>query len=229
MNFNNGSGKEEASPVWVGPPLLHDRAPDFSARTTMGDRSLSDYRGKWLLFFSHPADFTPVCASEFIAFAKAADRFGELNCDLLALSVDSLFSHLGWIHSIRQQFGVDITFPIIEDPSMVIARAYGMIAPNSPDSALVRAAFLIDDLGIIRAITWYPMTTGRNVEELLRLLTALQLTDAHDISTPEGWQPGEDVLLPAPSSAEAIFAEHEPGTDWYFKYRSASDIEIKRG
>ena len=147
----------------LGPPLLHDRAPDFVARTTMGDRKLSDYRGKWLLFFSHPADFTPVCASEFIAFAKASERFQALGCDLLALSVDSLFSHLAWIRSIKQQFGVEITFPIIEDPSMVIARVYGMIAPRAPDSALVRAVFLIDGHGIIRAITWYPMTTGRNV------------------------------------------------------------------
>lgn len=201
----------------LGPPLLHDRAPDFVARTTMGDRKLSDYRGKWLLFFSHPADFTPVCASEFIAFAKASERFQALGCDLLALSVDSLFSHLAWIRSIKQQFGVEITFPIIEDPSMVIARAYGMIAPRAPDSALVRAVFLIDGHGIIRAITWYPMTTGRNVAELLRLLAALQTTDTYRVSTPEGWHPGDDVLLAPPRTSESIYQKQESGGDWYFK------------
>jgi len=208
----------------VGPPLLHDPAPDFIARTTMGDRKLSEYRGNWLLFFSHPADFTPVCASEFVAFAKAADHFRALGCELLALSVDSLFSHLGWIRSIQQQFGVEITFPIIEDPSMVIARAYGMIAPRAPDSALVRAAFFIDGHGIIRAITWYPMTTGRNVAELLRLLAALQVTDAQGVSTPEGWQPGQDVLLPPPRTAESIYQKQAPGTDWYFRKSGASEV-----
>jgi peroxiredoxin (alkyl hydroperoxide reductase subunit C) len=190
----------------------------------MGDRKLSSYRGKWLLFFSHPADFTPVCASEFIAFAKAADRFRALGCELLALSVDSLFSHLAWIRSIQQQFGVEITFPIIEDPSMVIARAYGMIAPRAPDSALVRAAFFIDGQGIIRAITWYPMTTGRNVAELLRLLAALQMTDAQGVSTPEGWHPGQDVLLPPPRTAEGVYRKQDPGTDWYFKTSRPSEV-----
>lgn len=225
---NGGFGIKGASEVRTGPPLLHDSAPDFSARTTMGDRSLSSYRGKWLLLFSHPADFTPVCASEFIAFARAADRFRAMGCELLALSVDSLFSHLGWIRSIQQQFGVEITFPIIEDPSMVIARAYGMIAPQAPDSALVRAAFFIDGHGTIRAITWYPMTTGRNVEELLRLLAALQMSDAYGVSTPEGWQPGRDVLLPAPSSADEILGEHEVGTDWYFRLTSSPEAPAQK-
>jgi peroxiredoxin (alkyl hydroperoxide reductase subunit C) len=223
-----GYKSEEAHDARRSPPLLHDPAPEFSARTTMGDRSLSFYRGKWLLFFSHPADFTPVCASEFIAFAKAADRFRALGCELLALSVDSLFSHLGWIHSIQRQFGVEITFPIIEDPSMVIARAFGMIAPNAPDSALVRAVFLIDGRGIIRAVTWYPMTTGRNVEELLRLLAALQMTDGHGVSTPEGWEPGQDVLLPAPSNIDEIYGQHKEGSDWYFRLCSTDNLSARK-
>lgn len=213
-----------------GPPLLYDPAPDFRARTTMGERTLSGYRGKWLIFFSHPADFTPVCASEFVAFAGLADRFGGLGCELLALSVDSLYSHLAWIRAIREQFGVEITFPVIEDPSMVIARAYGMIDRQAPDSALVRAVFVIDPNGIIRAIIWYPMTTGRNVAELLRLVAALQMADTHSVSTPEGWQPGQDVLLPAPRTAEGIYRKQEPGTDWYFKLSRPSKIpEGKRG
>lgn len=201
----------------TGPPLLHDPAPEFRARTTMGERALSGYRGKWLLLFSHPADFTPVCTSEFVAFARAADRFRALDCELLALSVDSLFSHLAWVRSIREQFGVEIPFPIVEDPSMAIARAYGMISPRAPDAAMVRAVFAIDPDGVIRAITWYPMTTGRNVEELLRLVAALQVTDAHDVSTPEGWQSGEDVILAPPLTAEEAYQGHEAGTDWYYR------------
>lgn len=201
----------------IGPPLLHDPAPEFRARTTMGERALSGYRGKWLLLFSHPADFTPVCTSEFVSFARAADRFRALECELLALSVDSLFSHLAWVRSIREQFGVEIPFPIVEDPSMAIARAYGMISPRAPDAAMVRAVFAIDPEGVIRAITWYPMTTGRNVEELLRLVAALQVADAHDVSTPEGWQPGEDVILAPPLTAEEAYQRHETGTDWYYR------------
>jgi peroxiredoxin 2/4 len=201
-----------------GPPMLHDKAPGFTARTTMGDRSLSDYRGKWLLLFSHPADFTPVCTSEFVAFAKAAESFAAMGCELLALSVDSLFSHLAWIRSIHEQFGVAVPFPIIEDPSMAIARAYGMVAPSAPDASLVRAVFVIDPEGTIRALSWYPMTTGRNVAELLRLVAALKMADAHDVSTPEGWQPGEDIILPPPLTAEA--ALQFPGgkaSDWYYR------------
>ncbi|MDJ0391129.1 peroxiredoxin [Roseomonas sp. E05] len=207
----------ESIPQHAGPPLLHDPAPDFHARTTMGDRSLADYRGGWLLLFSHPADFTPVCTSEFIAFSRAADRFEALGCALLALSVDSLFSHFAWIRSIHAQFGVKVPFPIVEDPSMAIARAYGMIAPQAPDAAMVRAAFVIDPAGTIRAISWYPMTTGRNVAELLRLVAALQTTDAHDVSTPEGWQPGDDVILPTELTPEAAFGPQEQGGDWYFR------------
>lgn len=201
----------------AGPPLLYDRAPDFRARTTLGERTIAGYRGKWLLFFSHPADFTPVCASEFVTLASMADRFRSIGCELLALSVDSLFSHLAWIRSIQEQFGVEVTFPIIEDPSMAIARAYGMIDRRAFDSALVRAVFLIDPQGIIRAITWYPMTTGRSIAELLRLVMALQTTDALDVSTPEGWQPGDDALLPPPRSVEGLQKKYEQGTDWYFK------------
>ncbi len=199
------------------PPMLHDQAPGFTARTTMGERSLSDYRGKWLVLFSHPADFTPVCTSEFVAFSKAADRFAALGCELLALSVDSLFSHFAWIRSIREQFDVVVPFPIIEDPSMAIARAYGMVAPHAPDAALVRAAFVIDPEGIIRALVWYPMTTGRNVAELLRLVAALQTADAHGVSTPENWQPGEDVILPPPLTADAALKAPPGSGDWYYR------------
>jgi peroxiredoxin (alkyl hydroperoxide reductase subunit C) len=209
----------------AGPPLLHDPAPEFHARTTLGDRSLSGYRGQWLLLFSHPADFTPVCTSEFVAFAHAADRFSALNCALLALSVDSLFSHLAWIRSIQAQFDVVVPFPIIEDPSMAIAQAYGMISPRARDSALVRAIFVIDPEGIIRAISWYPMTTGRSVDELLRLVAALQITDAHGVSTPEGWQPGQDVILPPPITASDALAAGGAG-DWYYRTAAPAALAV---
>ncbi len=198
------------------PPQLHDVAPDFQARTTMGVRTLSGYRGRWLIFFSHPADFTPVCTSEFVAFAKLAREFEAAECDLLALSVDSLFAHLAWVHSIREQFGVIIGFPVIEDPSMAIARRYGMIAPHAPDTALVRAVYVIDPQGIIRAILWYPMTIGRNVAELLRLVRALQASDSHHVLMPEGWQPGDAVILPTPQSADAMF-DQGGEADWYYR------------
>ena len=198
------------------PPMLNDVAPDFRARTTHGERSLSGYRGNWVLFFSHPADFTPVCTSEFVAFARAADRFAALGCALLALSVDSLFSHLAWVRSIQARFDVAIGFPIIEDPSMAIAAAYGMVDSAARDSSLVRAVFVIDPAGIVRASMWYPMTTGRSVAELLRLVAALKAADAHAVSTPEGWQPGDDVLLPPALTSEAALAGTSDA-DWYYR------------
>ena len=200
------------------PPLLYDAAPDFRARTTMGERTLADYRGRWLVFFSHPGDFTPVCTSEFIALARAADRFRALDCELLALSVDSLLSHVAWLRSIKEDFGVAVTFPIVEDPSMAIARAYGMIHAKAANASTVRAVFVIDPDGIVRSILWYPMTTGRSVDELLRLVAALQASDEHGINTPEGWRPGDEVILPPPltfSGSEEAPAPASKG--WYFQ------------
>ena len=179
------------SPVQIG-----DAAPNFQARTTMGEMSLSDYRGRWVLLFSHPADFTPVCTSEFVALSRASEQFEALNCALIAVSVDSLYSHLGWIRAIHEHFGVTVSFPIVEDPSMVIGRAYGMLADNAPDAATLRSTFFIDPEGIVRAKLCYPATIGRSVEELRRVLTALQRVDNDNIVTPEGWHPGDDVLLP---------------------------------
>ena len=192
---------EEAAAGIAG-PRPGQAAPSFSARTTMGDVRLEDFHGRWLILFSHPADFTPVCTSEFVALAKAAERFEAMNCGLLALSVDSLFSHLAWVLSIEAQFDVRVAFPIIEDPSMAVARAYGMLDSDSGDSATVRATYFIDPGGIVRALTWYPMTNGRSVEEMLRLLAALQATDATGESTPAEWRPGEPLLAPPPLTLE---------------------------
>ena len=177
-------------------PRLNEPAPDFDAPTTHGRKRLADFRGKWLVLFSHPADFTPVCTSEFIALARRQADFNAIGCEWLGLSVDSLYSHLGWIRAIREHFGVTIAFPIVEDPSMVIGHAYGMIADDAPDSATLRATFFIDPDGIIRAKLCYPATIGRSVEELLRVVAALQRVDSDNVVTPEGWRPGDDVLLP---------------------------------
>ena len=199
---------------------INDRAPGFVARSTAGEVSLSAYRGRWLLFFSHPADFTSVCTSEFIAFSKAQDRFGKLDCDLLGLSVDSLYSHVAWLKDIERSFGVKVTFPLIEDSAMVIARAYGMLGETSEGSGTVRATYVIDPEGIVRAIVWYPMNVGRSVEEMLRLVEALRTSDREQALTPEGWTPGDALVEPAASSmagAEDIVE----GESWYYRKRRA--------
>lgn len=200
-------------------PRLNERAPEFSAKTTFGDRSLSDYEGKWLILFSHPADFTPVCTTEFMGFAKHADTFRSMNCELLGLSIDSLFSHLAWTRNIKEKFGVEITFPIIEDLKMEVARAYGMIHPGAGDTSAVRATFFIDPKGVLRAMVYYPMSNGRSIPEFVRLLQALQASDANGIATPEGWQPGQPVIVPPPKTAEAADKRAGEGydyVDWYF-------------
>ena len=182
-----------------------------------GIRSLSDYRGRWVLFFAHPADFTPVCTSELIAFAKAEDRFASMNCDLLGLSVDSLYSHIAWLHDIHARFGVKVGFPLVEDPSMVIAKAYGMLDETSPGSATVRATFVIDPDGVIRAISWYPMNVGRSVDEMLRLVAALQEADRMDGSTPAGWLPGQALLEPAAATLELALEQTLEQKAWYLR------------
>lgn len=204
-------------------PRINERAPEFEARTTHGVKKLSDYEGKWLVLFSHPADFTPVCTTEFIAFTKYHPEFQKLNCDLLGLSIDSYYSHVAWVRNIKEKFGVDIPFPIIEDLSMKVANDYGMIHPGAADTSAVRATFIIDPKGIMRAMVYYPMTNGRSIPEFLRLLTALQTSDANKVATPEGWQPGEKVIVPPPqdaAAAEARMGEGYECTDWYFCKKS---------
>lgn len=212
-------------PAAYGLPRINEPAPAFQAQTTFGPRSLDDYRGKWLVLFSHPADFTPVCTTEFTAFAKAAGDFGAINCELLGLSIDSIFSHLAWVQNIKEKFGVVIPFPIIEDLSMNVARAYGMIHPGASDTAAVRATFIIDPNGILRAMVYYPMTNGRSVAEILRLVRGLQTSLSQGVATPEGWQPGDKVLVGAPKTVAELDARLDEGletTDWYFSMKSGS-------
>lgn len=204
-------------------PRLNEAAPAFKANTTHGVKSLEDYRGKWLILFSHPADFTPVCTTEFIAFAKAAPKFAQMNCDLLGLSIDSLFSHLAWTLNIKEKFGVDIPFPIIDDIKMDVASAYGMVHPGAADTQAVRATFIIDPEGILRAMVYYPMSNGRSIDEFVRLLTALQTSDKHGVATPEAWVPGQDVIVPPPKTSEAADSRPNEGyntVDWYYSTKS---------
>lgn len=206
-----------------GMPRINEPAPAFEARTTHGVKTLEDYRGKWLVLFSHPADFTPVCTTEFMAFAKHYDDFQAVNTELLGLSIDSYYSHVAWVRNIKERFGVDIQFPIIEDLSMKVAKAYGMIHPGAADTSAVRATFIIDPEGVLRAMVYYPMTNGRSIPEFLRLIRALQASDEHKIATPEGWQPGEKVIVPPPGDMAAAEKRADEGyecTDWYFCKKS---------
>jgi peroxiredoxin (alkyl hydroperoxide reductase subunit C) len=200
-------------------PQLNKPAPYFEAKTTHGVKKLDDYKGKWLILFSHPADFTPVCTTEFMAFANHFEQFQAINTELLGLSIDSLYSHVAWVRNIKEKFGVDIQFPIIEDLSMTVANAYGMIHPGAADTSAVRATFIIDPEGILRAMVYYPMSNGRSIPEFLRLVKALQTSDENHVATPEGWQPGDKVIVPPPQTAQAAeerVAEGYEYVDWYF-------------
>jgi peroxiredoxin (alkyl hydroperoxide reductase subunit C) len=203
-------------------PRLNEPAPDFKALTTQGVKSLADFKGKWLILFSHPADFTPVCTTEFTAFARRADDFAALNTELLGLSIDSHYAHIAWVRSIKQTFGKEIKFPIIADLDMKVAQAYGMIQPGASDTQAVRATFVIDPDGVLRAMVYYPMTNGRSVDEFYRLVQALQTSLKHQVATPENWHPGEAVIVPTPQTVDAAETRMNEGydtKDWYFSTR----------
>jgi len=205
-------------------PRLNEPAPAFDAPTTHGQKKLEDYRGKWLVLFSHPADFTPVCTTEFMAFAKRHADFQAINTELLGLSIDSHYSHVAWVRNIQEKFGVEIPFPIIADLSMDVARAYGMIHPGAADTSAVRATFIIDPEGVLRAMVYYPMSNGRSIDEFVRLVKAMQTSDANGVATPEAWQPGDKVIVPPPGSVDEANARAASGeyecTDWYFCKKS---------
>jgi peroxiredoxin (alkyl hydroperoxide reductase subunit C) len=198
------------SPVQSLPPCaglrIGDAAPDFEARSTVGPVRLSAYRGRWLVLFSHPADFTPVCTTEFVALAREADAFETRDCALMALSVDSLFSHFAWLRMIRDRFGVEVRFPILEDPTLVIGRAFGMVGAQDNDSATVRTTFFIDPDSVIRAMTCYPASLGRSVPEMLRILDGLQAIDAKGALAPANWHPGEPMLAAPSHNLDEVYA-----------------------
>lgn len=200
-------------------PRIGDPAPQFEAVTTHGPIKLEDYKGSWLVLFSHPADFTPVCTTEFIAFQQVYPKLKELNTELLGLSVDSLTAHIAWIRNIEEKSGVKIEFPVIADLSREVAIKYGMIHPNESSTETNRAVFVIDDKQKIRAIIYYPLTTGRNMDEIVRLVEALQTTDKHQVSTPANWRKGDKVVVPPPQTAQAAEERVKDSSlevvDWY--------------
>lgn len=187
-------------------PLIGDNAPEFKAVTTQGEINFpSDYKGKWVILFSHPADFTPVCTTEFMTFASMMDDFNKLNVQLVGLSVDSLYAHIAWLRKIQKLEwnglkNINVTFPLIEDIRMEVAKKYGMIQPNQSNTQAVRAVFIIDPKGIIRTILYYPLSTGRNFDEIKRIVTALQKADSDGVATPADWRPGDDVIIPTAGS-----------------------------
>ncbi|MFP4474950.1 MAG: peroxiredoxin [Desulfatibacillaceae bacterium] len=204
------------------PPRLGEPAPPFEAVTTQGVLRMEDFKGSWLILFSHPADFTPVCTTEFIGFAKLQPKLRQMNCELLGLSIDSIYSHIAWARNIEEKFGVRISFPIIADLDRNVATLYGMVMPGESRMETSRCVFVIDPSQILRAMIYYPLTTGRNMDEVLRLLTALQTTEAHGVATPADWQPGDDVIVPPPSTQEEADEMLRVGgtktgcVDWYF-------------
>jgi len=210
---------EENVPMQPRLPRLGEPVPSFEAETTMGTIHLKDFAGSWLVLFSHPADFTPVCTTEFIEFANLQEEFRKLNVELMGLSIDSVFSHLAWIRNIEKNFGVKIQFPVIADLDKKVASLFGMIMPGESKTETSRCVFVIDPKGILRAMIYYPLTTGRNMQEILRLVKALQTTDANGVATPANWQPGEKVIVPPPRTQEALEERLEAGfecKDWYF-------------
>ncbi len=205
-------------------PIIGDQAPDFEAQTTHGPVRLSDFKGKkWVVLFSHPADFTPVCTTEFIAFSSMYDEFVKLNVHLMGLSIDSVHSHLAWVNNLKEKMGVKVPFPIIADLDMKVARLYGMIHGGSNSTTTIRAVFFIDDKGVLRAMVYYPMSNGRYIPEILRLVRALQTSDKYGVATPANWQPGEKVVVPAPATTEAVERRLKEGyecKDWYLCFKN---------
>ena len=225
--------------VSTGIPRIGDPAPSFTAVTTQGEITFpSDYAGSWVIFFSHPADFTPVCTSEFMTFASMEDEFTALNTKLVGLSIDGLYSHIAWLRTIKDKIefkgmkGVEVTFPLIEDITMEIARKYGMIMPGEDSTKAVRAVFVVDPQGIIRTIIYYPLSLGRNFDELKRVIIALQTADALAVATPADWRPGDAVIVPTAGScgtAKDRMEGKEEGVtcvDWFFCTKDYTEEQV---
>jgi peroxiredoxin (alkyl hydroperoxide reductase subunit C) len=211
----------ESTPTPLPRLELNGPAPDFSANTTHGPLKLSEWaQGKWVILFSHPADFTPVCTTEFVEFAKRHDEFAKKNVALIGNSIDSVYSHIAWTRNIEERFNVKIPFPVIADLDQKVARLYGMVHEPSSLTATVRCVFFIDPKRVLRAMIYYPLNVGRNFDEIMRVVDALQTVDTHAVACPANWKPGEKVIVPAPVTAQA--AEQRAGskeyevTDWYF-------------
>lgn len=230
-NMNTTQSTPETTPA-ARIPLIGEPAPAFKAHTTQGPIDFpKDYKGKWVILFSHPADFTPVCTTEFMTFAKMQPEFKALNCELVGLSIDSHYAHIAWLRTIKEKIkykgmsNVEVTFPVIADLKMDVAKAYGMLQPGASDTQAVRAVFVIDPKSIIRAILYYPLSNGRNFQELKRLLVAMQTSDKFGVATPADWQPGDDVIVPPPGScgtAKERMEKPDPDAyamDWFITFK----------
>ncbi len=221
-------------------PRIGDKAPSFTAKTTQGIINFpEDFSGKWKILFSHPADFTPVCTSEFMTFASMQKDFDALNCQLVGLSVDGLYSHIAWLRNIKDKIeykgmkNVEVTFPLIEDITMEVAKKYGMIQPNENSTQAVRAVFFVDPKGIIRTIIYYPLSLGRNFDELKRILLGLQTADEFGVALPADWRPGDDVIVPTAGSCGVakermeITSEDMHCYDWFFCTKKLSKETVE--
>lgn len=192
-------------PTTTGIPRIGDTAPDFQALTTHGEITFSEWQSKnWVILFSHPADFTPVCSTELTEFAKRSGDFAAKNAKLIGLSIDSIHSHLAWRENLKQILDTDIEYPLIADIDMKVSKLYGMLHENTSTTAAVRAVFVIDPKRVVRALVYYPMNVGRNVDEILRLLTALQTSDQYSCATPVNWKPGDKVIVPPPKNVKDV-------------------------
>jgi peroxiredoxin 2/4 len=222
----------------IAMPRIGDAAPEFKAVTTQGEINFpSDYKGSWAILFSHPADFTPVCTSEFMTFASLESKFEQANCKLVGLSVDGLYSHIAWLRTIKEKIeykgmkDVEVKFPLIEDITMDVAKKYGMMMPGESSTKAVRAVFFVDPKGIIRAIIYYPLSLGRNFDELYRALIAMQTADAFSIATPADWRPGDDVIVPPAGSCGVAKDRMENKEemkcyDWFFCTKKISEETV---
>ncbi len=219
-------------------PRIGDKAPDFKAITTQGDINFPyDYKGEWVILFSHPADFTPVCTSEFMTFANLEGKFDKANCKLVGLSIDGLYSHIAWLRTIKEKIefngmkNIEVTFPLIEDITMEVAKKYGMIQPGESKTQAVRAVFFIDPKGMIRAIIYYPLSLGRNFDEIYRALIAMQTSDKFSVATPADWNPGDDVII-SPAGSCGVAEERMTSTDelkcedWFFCTKKLDEKEV---
>lgn len=231
---------EEKNLEQLSMPRIGEKAPAFEAVTTQGKINFPiDYEGKWTILFSHPADFTPVCTSEFMTFATMEPEFAALNCQLVGLSVDGLYSHIAWLRTIKEKIEykgmkeVEVNFPLIEDITMEVAKKYGMIQPGESNTKAVRAVFFIDPKGIIRTIIYYPLSLGRNFDELKRVLVALQTADKFNVATPADWRPGDDVIVPTAGSCGTAQKRMEGKEgemtcyDWFFCTRKLSKEQVE--
>ncbi|MCS6903947.1 MAG: peroxiredoxin [Bacteroidia bacterium] len=186
-------------------PRIGDKAPDFEALTTIGTIKFSEYaKNSWVILFSHPADFTPVCTTELVEFAKEIDFFNKHNTKLIGLSVDSIHSHIAWVQNIKEKLGVTLSYPLVADISMNVARLYGMLHPGESQTATVRAVFFIDPHMTIRLVLYYPLNVGRSMEEIKRVLISLQTADNYSCALPANWQPGQKVIVPPPKTLQEL-------------------------